>query len=93
MLLLKECKGITPEEAWSRRKPCGSHLRIFGSICFSHIPHGKRGKLEDKSEKCILVGYSENSKAYKLYNPINKRIIISRDVIFDEKAGMGLEKR
>ena len=30
------------------------------------------------------MGYSEQSKAYKLYNPITKRTIISRDVKFLE---------
>lgn len=45
-----------------------------------------RSKLDDKSEKCIFVGYSERSKAYKLYNPKTNKIVISRDVNFDEKA-------
>ncbi|KAL4028969.1 hypothetical protein IC575_012188 [Cucumis melo] len=31
-----------------------------------------------------MVGYSENSKAYRLYNPVSRKIIISRDVIFSE---------
>ncbi|KAD7478571.1 hypothetical protein E3N88_01707 [Mikania micrantha] len=30
------------------------------------------------------VGYSEVSKAYKLFNPNNHKVTISRDVIFDE---------
>ena len=80
----KSVKGKTPEEAWSGKKPCVSHFRIFGSICYSHIPSEKRGKLDYKSEKCIFVGYVENPKAYKLYNPDTKKIIISRDVIFNE---------
>ncbi|KAL8123781.1 hypothetical protein AgCh_011684 [Apium graveolens] len=46
----------------------------------------KRGKLDDKSKKYIFVGYSEASKAYKLYNPIIRKIVISRDVIFNEEA-------
>ena len=62
-----------------------SHFRIFGSICYSLVPDEKRGKLDDKSEKCIFVGYSERSKAYKLYNPITKKTIIGRDVIFNEE--------
>lgn len=82
----KSVQGKTPQEAWSRKKPCVSHFRIFGSICYSHVPDEKRGKLDDKSEKCIFVGYSEASKAYKLYNPITKKVIISRDVIFNEEA-------
>lgn len=80
----KSVKGKTPQEAWSGQKPCVSHLRIFGSICYSHIPAESRGKLDDKSEKCIFIGYSENSKAYKLYNPVTRKTIVSRDVIFNE---------
>ena len=50
------------------------------------MPDEKKGKLYDKSEKCIFVGYCEASKAYKLYNPIKKKVIVSRDVIFNEEA-------
>ncbi|KAJ0919535.1 putative RNA-directed DNA polymerase [Helianthus annuus] len=32
----------------------------------------------------IFVGYSENSKGYKLFNPLTNKITISKDVIFDE---------
>lgn len=35
--------------------------------------------------KCIFLGVSDQSKAYKLYNSKTKKIIISRDVIFDEQ--------
>ena len=34
--------------------------------------------------KCILIGYDKNSKSYKLYNPLTKKVIVSRDVEFDE---------
>ncbi|GMJ14865.1 hypothetical protein HRI_005155700 [Hibiscus trionum] len=44
----------------------------------------KRSKLDDKGEKCIFLGVCEQSKAYKLYNPITKKIVISRDVVFNE---------
>jgi hypothetical protein len=37
-----------------------------------------------RSEKCIFTGYSETSKAYRLYNPITKKLILSRDVQFME---------
>ncbi|BBH09623.1 ADP glucose pyrophosphorylase large subunit 1 [Prunus dulcis] len=78
-------EGKTPQEAWSGLKPCISHLRIFGSIAYSHIPDETRRKLDDKSEKCILVGYSEKAKAYKLFNPLTNKIIVSRDVKFNEE--------
>ncbi|PKI53574.1 hypothetical protein CRG98_026024 [Punica granatum] len=45
----------------------------------------KRTKLEDKSQKCIFLGYGENSSGYKLYNPVTHKIVMSRDVKFDEE--------
>jgi len=36
-----------------------------------------------------FVGYCENSKACRLYNPKIKSIVISRDVIFDEGKKYG----
>ena len=37
-------------------------------------------------DKCIFLGVSDNSKAYKLYNPSTMKIVISHDVVFDEKS-------
>lgn len=76
---------MTPEEAWSGHKPFVDHFKIFGCIDYAHIPDEKREKLDDKGEKCIFLGVSEHSKAYKLYNPITKMIVISLVVIFDEE--------
>lgn len=42
--------------------------------------------IEARIEKCICVGCSELSKAYKLYNPITKKAIINRDVEFKGEA-------
>ncbi|GAU36022.1 hypothetical protein TSUD_211600 [Trifolium subterraneum] len=77
-------KDITPEEAWSGIKPSVHHFRVFGCIAFAHVPDKQRTKLDDKSIKCVHLGVSDESKAYKLYDPIKKKIIISRDVIFEE---------
>jgi len=41
-------------------------------------------KLDDRSERCIFVGYSEESRAYKLYNPITQKYVINKDVQFKE---------
>lgn len=78
-------KDITLEEAWSGNKPNVDHFRIFGCIGFAHIPDQRRTKLEDKAEKCVFLGVSEKSKAYRLYNPNTKKVIISRDVVLDEE--------
>ncbi|CAJ2647282.1 unnamed protein product [Trifolium pratense] len=80
-------KDVTPEEAWSSMKPSVKHFKIFGCLAFVHVPDAQRKKLDNKSTKCIHLGVSEESKAYKLYNPIDRKIIISRDVVFDESKG------
>ena len=51
-----------------------------------HVPDVKRRKLEPKSKKCILVGYSHRQKGYKCYNPHTKQVRVSRDVEFSEST-------
>ena len=77
-------KNMTPEEAWNGHKPSIEHFNFFGCIAYAHVPDQKRRKLDDKGEKCTFLGVSNQSKAYKLYNPSTKKIITSRDVNFDE---------
>ena len=36
----------------------------------------------------LLVGYNETSKAYRVYIPARKRVIVSRDVQFDEDRSL-----
>ena len=75
----------TPEESFTGRKPDYSHLRVFGCICYVHIPDERKKKLDVKINKCIFLGYATNSKGYNCYNPITKAFYVNRDVIFDEK--------
>ncbi|KAL6312732.1 hypothetical protein AAG906_015139 [Vitis piasezkii] len=58
----------TPYEAWYGRKPWVSHLKVFGSVAYTLIDSHNRSKLEEKSVKCIFIGYCSQSKGYKLYN-------------------------
>jgi len=74
----------TPEEAWSGHKPSVTHLRVFGCVAYAKISDARMNKLDDKSEKCIFIGYGDRRMGYKLYNPITNKVIMSRDVIFEE---------
>ena len=47
-----------------------------------HIPKQKRQKLDSKSIECVMVGYCDITKGYKLFNKATRDIIVSRDVIF-----------
>ena len=57
---------------------------MFNFIRHAHIPDKNRQKLDDKSQQCVLLGLSQESKAYRMYDPISKRLIISRGVVFEE---------
>ena len=60
------------------------HLMIFGSTCYELIPKEKRDKHGARSQKFILLGYSNTSKAYRLCVEVNMKFTISRDVVFLE---------
>ena len=79
----KKLEGITLEECWSGVKPSLSHLEAFGSIAHRHVPNQLTRKLDDKLSEIILVGY-HSTGGYKLFDPVNKQIVISRYVIIDE---------
>ena len=79
-------QNMTPEEAWSGQKPAEDDFKIFGCIAYAHVPNEKKKKLDDKGEKCVFLGISEASKAYKLFNPLTKKIVTNKDVIFDEES-------
>lgn len=75
----------TPEEAFTGKKPDVSRFRIFGCMTYSHVPEEKRTKLEPTAKKGIFVGYSETSKAYRIYIPALRKIVLRRDVRFEEE--------
>jgi len=80
----KALKDKTPFEAWHGYKPSLTLLKVFGCVCFAHVPQVKRGKLDKKAIPGIFVGYSSVSKAYKVYHPQTRKLIVSRDVHFNE---------
>jgi len=83
-MLTKALQKKTSFEAWFGYKPDLQHLKIFGCICFTYIPQVKRDKLDKKSEPRGFIGYNSPSKAYRIFQPQNERIIVSRDVNFME---------
>jgi transposase InsO family protein len=76
---------VTPFERWHGKKPDVAHLRTFGCQAFVHVPDAVRRKLDAKAKMGIMVGYCNESKAYRVWNPDTRRVLISRDVIFNEE--------
>ena len=65
----------TPHEVWTGKKPSLSHLRVFGCDAYVHVLKDKRTKLDNKSERCIFIGYKDGLKGYKLWNPETRKVV------------------
>ena len=76
--------GKTAHEKCTGRVPDVSHFWEFGSQVFIVDRTPSKGKLEPRSKKGTFVGYSEESKAYRIWLPDERRIIIARDLKFIE---------
>ncbi|RWS00242.1 Retrovirus-related Pol polyprotein from transposon TNT 1-94-like protein, partial [Dinothrombium tinctorium] len=77
---------VTPYEMWFKKKPSVSHLRTFGCEAFAHIPKQMRTKFEAKSKRMIFVGYTDTTKAFRLYDSYSNKVEIHRDIIFNERT-------
>nr|KYP32301.1 Retrovirus-related Pol polyprotein from transposon TNT 1-94 [Cajanus cajan] len=71
-----------PEEVWSGKEVDLSFLRTFG--CLAYVLNDDRTKLDAKSIKCTFIGYGTDEFGYKFWDDLNRKIIRSRNVVFDE---------
>jgi len=80
--------GMIPKEEYSGKKPDLSHLKVFGCIAYAyvHVLDELQTKLDPKAGKCVFIGYSHEQKRYRCYNPITRKMKVSKDVVFDEMS-------
>lgn len=81
--------NTTPHHIWMGCPPDLAHLRVFGSKCWYILPKQKVKKLDPRAREGMMIGYSSASKAYKLWDPEDKKVVISRSVKFDEGVSRG----
>ena len=74
----------TPEGVFTGKKLEVSHFRIFENVAYCHVPDDKWTKLDQTAEKGFFVRYSETAKAFRIYIPSNRKIVVGRDVKFME---------
>lgn len=78
-------KGATPHEKWIGRKPDVSSFEAFGSEVFAMDRSPSKGKLAPRSRKGVFLGYSAESKAYRVWLLEEKKVEVTRDVQFLRK--------
>lgn len=76
--------GDVPDRVWSGKDVSYDHLKVFGCKAFVHVPKDERSKLDAKTRQYIFLGYGRDEFGYRLYYPVEKKLIRSRDVVFME---------
>ncbi|GJX66917.1 retrovirus-related pol polyprotein from transposon TNT 1-94 [Tanacetum coccineum] len=66
------------------RKHSIKHLHIFGCICYLTRDGENLDKIKEKGDPCIMVGYSTQSKGYRVYNKRTRLMVESIHIKFDE---------
>jgi Reverse transcriptase (RNA-dependent DNA polymerase)/Integrase core domain len=76
-------KTVVPNEGWTGVKPNVSHLKVFGSVCYPHIPKSVQiSKLLPRASSALFVGYDEETKSYRCIDPSTSRLVLSSSVRF-----------
>lgn len=73
-----------PDKIWFGKNVRYDHLRVFGCKAYVHVPKDERSKLDAKTRQCIFIGYGQDEFGYKLFDPVEKKAVRSRDVKFME---------
>ncbi|GJS37307.1 retrovirus-related pol polyprotein from transposon TNT 1-94 [Tanacetum coccineum] len=70
------------------RKSSIKYLHIFGCTCYLTRDGENLGKIKEKGDLCILVGYSTRFKGYRFNNKRTRLIVESIHIKFDEVKEM-----
>jgi len=63
-------------------KDVSYHLRIFGSKTCVHLPKDERSRLDVNTRECIFIGYDHDEFGYRLYDPVQKKLVRSHVMLF-----------
>ena len=74
-----------PEEVWSGKEVKFSHLKFFCCVSYVHIDSDARSKLDAMSKICFFIDYGDEKIGYRFWDEQNRKIIRSRNVIFNEQ--------
>ncbi|MBW0538984.1 hypothetical protein O181_078699 [Austropuccinia psidii MF-1] len=77
----------TPYKLWNNQAPSINKLQTFGCRAWVQIPEANRkAKFDPVSWEGMFIGYTNQKKAFWVLRVVDKAVIISRDVKFDESV-------
>nr|GEU76282.1 hypothetical protein [Tanacetum cinerariifolium] len=78
----------TPYHIINDRKPSVKFFYTFGTLCYIVRDGENIYKMKEKGDACIFVGYSTQSRAYRVFNKRTRVIFETIHVNFDELPQM-----
>ncbi|KAK2445742.1 putative mitochondrial protein [Trifolium repens] len=84
-IYIRPLLNLTTYELFKGRKPNISYFHQFGCTCYILNNKAYKRKFDAKACKGIFIGYSERSKAYRVYNSETNTVEESIHVRFDDK--------
>ncbi|KAK2435811.1 putative mitochondrial protein [Trifolium repens] len=84
-IYIRPLLNLTTYELFKGRKPNISYFHQFGCTCYILSNKAYKRKFDAKACKGIFIGYSERSKAYRVYNSETNTVEESIHVRFDDK--------
>nr|GFB53462.1 retrovirus-related Pol polyprotein from transposon TNT 1-94 [Tanacetum cinerariifolium] len=82
----------TPYHIINNRIPSVKFFHIFGSLCYIVRDGENLDKIKEKGDEYIFVGYSTQSRAYRVFNKRTRVIMESIHVNFDELPQMASDQ-
>ncbi|XP_075524464.1 uncharacterized protein LOC142556847 [Primulina tabacum] len=85
---LRSGSTMTSYEIIMGKRPNLKYFHVFGCVCYVLNDRDHLAKFDSKSDKCLFLGYSSNSRAYRVYNLRTRIAMESINVVFDDLANL-----
>lgn len=77
----KRLNGENPYFCWFGRKPTLSYFKTFGTPGYC-LNRNNRDKFGEKTNPCLFLGYSNQSKGYRVWLSDQRKVVTIRNVRF-----------
>ncbi|GJU85757.1 hypothetical protein Tco_1293303 [Tanacetum coccineum] len=74
----------TPYELWYGKVPNLSYLKVWG--CEALVKRDTPDKLQQRSVKCIFIGYPKETMGYCFYFPPENKIVVASEIPMEVKG-------
>jgi len=76
----------TPHELFYGKRGTVGRLRPFGCLAYVHLQKDQRRALQPHALQCVFIGYPDDYKGWRFWDPSARRAIISDSAVFRESV-------